>query len=118
MAHQYQQADLIICRAGATTVAEITAVGKPAIFIPFPFAADNHQVLNAQSLANEGAAEMILQHELTGEILAQRIEYYASNPDSLKIMAEQAKKFGRPDAAEVIVKDCYKTCHCQQIENL
>jgi len=110
MARQYQQTDLIICRAGATTAAEITAIGKPAIFIPFPFAADNHQVLNARTLAQEGAAEMILQHELTGEILARRIEYYASNPDSLKIMKEQAEKFGRPDAAEVIVKDCYNIC--------
>ncbi len=77
MAEQYQKADIMICRAGATTVAEVTAIGKSAIFIPYPFAADNHQVLNAQTLADTGAAEMILQKNLTGEILVKRIEYYA-----------------------------------------
>ncbi|MCP4350778.1 MAG: undecaprenyldiphospho-muramoylpentapeptide beta-N-acetylglucosaminyltransferase [Desulfobacterales bacterium] len=107
MAEQYHKADLMICRAGATTVAEVTAIGKSVIFIPYPFAADNHQVLNAQILEHEGAAEMILQKNLTGEILAKRIEYYAKNPGLLKIMAEQAENFGRPDAADVIVDNCY-----------
>lgn len=108
MARQYQNADLVICRAGATTVAEIKAVGKGAIFIPFPFAADNHQVLNARSLENAGAAEMILEKDLNGNALAERINFYASSPDTLRRMASRTKDLSRPDAAAVIVDDCYK----------
>jgi UDP-N-acetylglucosamine--N-acetylmuramyl-(pentapeptide) pyrophosphoryl-undecaprenol N-acetylglucosamine transferase len=108
MPQQYQMADLIICRAGATTVAELAAVGKGVIFIPFPFAADNHQVLNARTFTEVGAAEMILQKDLTGSVLAQRIEYYASNKKALEVMATRAKSLGKPDAAKIIVNDCYK----------
>ena len=108
MARQYQKADLIICRAGATTVAEIKAIGKNAIFIPFPFAADNHQVLNARSLEKAGAAEMILEKDLSGKTLAERITFYASSPDTLRQMASRARGLGRPDAAGLIVDDCYK----------
>ncbi len=108
MAGQYSDADLVVSRAGATTVAEITATGKAVIFIPFPFAADNHQVLNANALVNSGAAEMILQKELTGRGLAGRIEYYASNPDILNGLASRAKKLGTPDAAKVIADQCFQ----------
>ena len=108
MAEQYQRANLIICRAGATTVAELAAVGKGVIFIPFPFAADNHQVLNARTFTETGAAEMILQKDLTGSVLAQRIEYYASNKKALEVMAAMAKKLSKPDAAQNIVEDCYR----------
>jgi UDP-N-acetylglucosamine--N-acetylmuramyl-(pentapeptide) pyrophosphoryl-undecaprenol N-acetylglucosamine transferase len=108
MARQYQNADLIICRAGATTVAEIKVVGKGAIFIPFPFAADNHQVLNARSLEKAGAAEMILEKDLNGNALAERINFYASSPDTLRQMASRTRDMSRPDAAGVIVDDCYK----------
>lgn len=108
MARQYQNADLVICRAGATTVAEIKAVGKGAIFIPFPFAADNHQALNARSLENAGAAEMILEKDLNGNALAERINFYASRPDTLRQMASRTRDLSRPDAAAVIVDDCYK----------
>ena len=107
MGHLYQQADLVICRAGATTVAEVTALGKSVIFIPFPFAADNHQVLNARSLAQTGAAEMILQKDLSGTLLAQKIEYYASNSEARGQMALKARDFGRPYAARDIVEDIY-----------
>ena len=108
MDRQYQKADLVICRAGATTVAEIKAIGKGAIFIPFPFAADNHQALNARSLEKAGAAEMILEKDLNGKALAERINFYASNPDTLRQMASRAKDLCRTDAAAVIVDDCYK----------
>ena len=108
MARQYHNADLVVCRAGATTVAEVAVMGKAVIFIPYPFAADNHQVLNAGSLENAGAAEMILQKDLTGRRLAERIEHYASSPEALKAMASRAKSIGRPDAAEFIVDDCYR----------
>ncbi len=108
MPQQYQRANLIICRAGATTVAELAAVGKGVIFIPFPFAADNHQVLNARTFTESGAAEMILQKDLTSRVLAKRIEYYVSNKEALEVMAARAKSLGKPDAANVIVEDCYK----------
>jgi UDP-N-acetylglucosamine--N-acetylmuramyl-(pentapeptide) pyrophosphoryl-undecaprenol N-acetylglucosamine transferase len=108
MAPLYKQADLIICRAGATTVAEVTAMGKAVIFIPFPFAADDHQALNAGTLVREGAAEMILQKDLSAEVLSQKIEYYAAQPQALESMAARAGQLGHPDAARAIVDDCYR----------
>ena len=108
MGSLYTKADIIICRAGATTVAEITALGKPAIFIPFPFATDNHQVINAQILTNTGAAEMIIEDNLSGKILVEKIEKYAANPDISRQMAAKSREYGRPDAARCIVDDCYR----------
>jgi UDP-N-acetylglucosamine--N-acetylmuramyl-(pentapeptide) pyrophosphoryl-undecaprenol N-acetylglucosamine transferase len=108
MAARYGQADLVICRSGATTVAELTAAGRPAVFIPFPFATDNHQVFNAKALVDGGAAEMILEENLTGEILAERIEYYVAHPDALKIAGDKIREFSRPDAADKIVDDIYR----------
>jgi UDP-N-acetylglucosamine--N-acetylmuramyl-(pentapeptide) pyrophosphoryl-undecaprenol N-acetylglucosamine transferase len=107
MAPLYKQADLIICRAGATTVAEVTAMGKAVIFIPFPFAADDHQALNAGTLAREGAAEIILQKDLSATLLSQKIEHYVAHPQALEAMAAKASQIGRPDAAQAIVDDCY-----------
>jgi UDP-N-acetylglucosamine--N-acetylmuramyl-(pentapeptide) pyrophosphoryl-undecaprenol N-acetylglucosamine transferase len=107
MARQYQNADLIICRAGATTVAEIKAMGKGVIFIPFPFAADNHQVLNARSMEEAGGAEMILEKDLNGKVLAERIGYYILRPEELQQMALRSRDLGRVDAAAMIVDDCY-----------
>jgi UDP-N-acetylglucosamine--N-acetylmuramyl-(pentapeptide) pyrophosphoryl-undecaprenol N-acetylglucosamine transferase len=108
MAPQYNQADLIICRAGATTVAEVTALGKAVIFIPFPFAADDHQALNAGSLVREGAAEMILEKDLNARALGRKIEYYASHPQALEAMSSKAEQLGLPDAAKNIIDDCYR----------
>jgi len=108
MARQYQAANLIVCRAGATTVAEVTALGKPVIFIPFPYAADDHQRLNAESLVREGASEMILEKDLAGQMLAQRIEHYAGAPEELARMGARASLLGRPDAAKAIVDDMYQ----------
>jgi UDP-N-acetylglucosamine--N-acetylmuramyl-(pentapeptide) pyrophosphoryl-undecaprenol N-acetylglucosamine transferase len=108
MAPLYKQADLIICRAGATTVAEVTAMGKAVIFIPFPFAADDHQTLNAGTLVREDAAEMILQKDLSAELLSQKIDYYAAHPQALEAMATRAGQLGHPDAAKAIVDDCYE----------
>jgi len=107
MDRQYARADLIICRAGATTVAELTVIGKGVIFIPYPFAADNHQVFNARPLVDLGAAEMILEKDLTGEALAGRIAYYAACPEALMEMARRARRLGQPAAAATIVDDCY-----------
>jgi UDP-N-acetylglucosamine--N-acetylmuramyl-(pentapeptide) pyrophosphoryl-undecaprenol N-acetylglucosamine transferase len=104
----YKQADLIICRAGATTVAEVTAMGKAAIFIPFPGAADDHQTLNAATLADRGAAELIHEKDIDAGALADKIEHYASHPRALATMAERAGRLGHPDAAKNIVDDCYQ----------
>ena len=73
-------ADLIVCRAGATTLAEITAAGSAAVLIPLPTATDDHQRKNAEALADAGAAEMLLQHDLTGHALAERIRALAADP--------------------------------------
>lgn len=102
----YSQADLIIARAGATTVAEISVVGIPAIFIPYPFAADDHQMANAQALVRGGGAVMIAQKELTGERLAGEIKKLT--PDRLAVMQAELIGMGRPNAAQKIVEDCLR----------
>ncbi len=107
MAALYSQTDLLICRAGATTVAEVTSIGKSVIFIPYPFAADNHQVLNAKALVDGGAAEMITEDILSGKKLAERINALANDPERMDEMKRNSKMFGHPDAAEEIIKDIY-----------
>jgi len=108
MAERYAAADLIVCRAGATTIAEITALGKAAIFVPFPHAADNHQVLNAAALADDGAAELILEENFSGAVLAERIEFLAEHTNELRRMGERVSAHGKPEAAEAIVDACYE----------
>ena len=103
---QYARADLLICRAGATTVAEAAVLGKACIFVPYPFAADNHQEFNARALVKAGAAGMILDKDLDAQAVARLIRYYLSNTQAVTYMAEQAKRFGRPHAAEAIINDC------------
>lgn len=100
---QYLRADLLISRAGATTLAEIALSGKASILVPFPYATDNHQQKNAESFANAGAAEMILQKALSGKVLADRIMYYFKHPEVVQQMAERSLRFGRPDATKRIV---------------
>ena len=107
MAEQYRRADLIVCRAGATTVAEITAVGKAAVFVPFPYATDDHQTQNAQALVDLGAAEMIKQDDLSGKVLSRLIKGYKESRALLKEMAAKAKVLGRPRAAQTIVDGLY-----------
>ena len=107
MDEAYARADLIVCRAGATTVAELTAFGKAAILVPFPFAIYDHQRGNAQALEACGAAEMILDEQLNGETLSARLRFYLLAPERLVAMAQAARKMGRPEAAERIVDECY-----------
>ena len=108
MAPRYAAADIVVCRAGATTVAELTAMGKAALFIPFPFAADNHQEHNARALVERGAAQMILESDLTGAELARRLDDLSGAPAQLAELAAQSKALGRPLAAKSIVDDCYQ----------
>jgi UDP-N-acetylglucosamine--N-acetylmuramyl-(pentapeptide) pyrophosphoryl-undecaprenol N-acetylglucosamine transferase len=103
MPQQFAKADLLVCRSGAATLAEITVAGKPAILVPFPLATDDHQRKNAEALAQAGAAEIILQQELNGERLAARLEYYERHRDELRRMEENSRRLGRPDATARIV---------------
>jgi UDP-N-acetylglucosamine--N-acetylmuramyl-(pentapeptide) pyrophosphoryl-undecaprenol N-acetylglucosamine transferase len=106
MASIYRSAALVICRAGATTIAELTALGKAAIFVPFPFAASNHQELNAHYVADSGGGEVVLEQDLNGGLLAERIDHYRSNPKALQAMSIGAETLGRRNAAELIVDEC------------
>ncbi|MEO7539195.1 MAG: undecaprenyldiphospho-muramoylpentapeptide beta-N-acetylglucosaminyltransferase [Pyrinomonadaceae bacterium] len=101
MVEAFDGADLIVCRAGATTCAEVCAAGKAAIMIPLPTAADDHQRKNAEAMVEQGAVRMILQSELTGERLAKEIMDVISPLSTLTEMAAAAKKMSRSDAAEV-----------------
>lgn len=103
MTSAYGTADLVICRAGATTIAELAALGKPSILVPFPYATHDHQVMNANSLLSAGGADMILEKDLTGGTLAERIKRYMQHTDELERMSTLALKAGRPRATEVIV---------------
>jgi len=103
MVDEFTEADLVISRAGATTVAELAAAGKPAIMIPFPYAADDHQRKNAEAVERAGAGRMILQAELTPERLAKELLWLARDPQQLGRMAEASKSLGRLDAAKRVV---------------
>lgn len=107
MDEAYASADLVLCRAGATTVAELTAFGKAAILVPYPYAIYDHQRWNAQALQDQGAAEMILDQELRGDLLAERIRAYVSDRQRIARMAAAARGMGRPEAAARIVDECY-----------
>jgi len=103
MGRQLGRADVIVCRAGATTLAEITAAGKPAILIPLPTATDDHQRKNAEALAAAGAADVLLQKDMTGGVLADRVLTLARDRERRTRMATAARSLARPDAAKVIV---------------
>jgi len=98
MAEEYSRADLVIARAGATTVAELTACQKAALLVPFPHAAGDHQRLNAEKLEQAGAARVIPERDLTGERLDREIEDLLKNPDRLTAMERAAAPLARPDA--------------------
>src|SRR5437588_13933 len=103
MGRQLGSADLIVSRAGATTLAEITAAGRAAILIPLPTATDDHQRRNADAVAASRGAEVLLQKDLTGAILAERLLALAGDPERRRAMAAAAKALAKPDAAGVIV---------------
>jgi UDP-N-acetylglucosamine--N-acetylmuramyl-(pentapeptide) pyrophosphoryl-undecaprenol N-acetylglucosamine transferase len=104
MVTEFAQADLVISRAGATTCAELAAAGKAAIMIPLPTAADDHQRKNAEALEAVGAARMILQKDLTGELLAKEIMSLLNEPDRVTRMEEASRKLARNDAAAATVE--------------
>jgi len=108
MDREMKAADFVICRAGATTLAELTAAGKPSVLVPLPTAADDHQRRNAEVLAAAGAAELLEQSEMTGDTLAHRIIGLAADPSRRRAMSGAARHLAKPDAAKAIVERAFE----------
>jgi UDP-N-acetylglucosamine--N-acetylmuramyl-(pentapeptide) pyrophosphoryl-undecaprenol N-acetylglucosamine transferase len=104
MARRYAEADLVICRAGAVTIAELSAGGMASVLVPFPHAVDDHQTANARFLADRGAAILIQQRDLSPQKLAELIR--TLDRAKLLEMARKARAAGKPDAARVVAQRC------------
>ncbi|HEY1101693.1 MAG TPA: glycosyltransferase, partial [Myxococcota bacterium] len=104
MVAAYRAADVVVCRAGATSCAEVTALGVPAILVPFPQAADDHQTMNAKDLVDQHAAVLVAQQDLSPGHLADVIDGLLSNPDARAQLAAGAKAAGKLDAATVVAE--------------
>jgi UDP-N-acetylglucosamine--N-acetylmuramyl-(pentapeptide) pyrophosphoryl-undecaprenol N-acetylglucosamine transferase len=98
----FARTDLVVCRSGASTVAEIAAAGKPAVFVPFPHAADDHQRVNAEALARHGAAVVVEESKLEGVWLAETVATLLSDAQRLSHMSEAAHSLAHPNAARDI----------------
>ena len=105
MAEAYRFADMVVSRAGATTIFELAALGKPSVLIPYPFAANQHQETNANALVGIGGAEMLHQKDLNGESLGRVLMKYMNDRPALQKMGERAGRIYRPDAAKRIVDE-------------
>lgn len=106
MPQAYRDSALVICRAGATTVAELAACGRPAVLVPFPQAAGDHQSHNALVLVNAGAAVMLRQEELTPAYMAEQIKELLQNRSELSMMARRARSVAVKGAADLILHQC------------
>ncbi|RMD58722.1 MAG: hypothetical protein D6828_02465 [Nitrospirae bacterium] len=104
MADAYAVSDIVISRAGAMTISELTACGKPSILIPYPYAAKDHQRYNAEELGRIGAAEVLTEEALSGKILAMLLKKYLYKPDELHKMGEHCKGLAKTDASDKIVR--------------
>ena len=104
MAQRYAESDLIICRAGASTIAELAAVGIASVLVPYPCAVDDHQTHNARFLADRGAAVLVPQHELTPQKLADLLRGFTR--ETLLAMAQKARSVAKPDATRVVAEHC------------
>jgi UDP-N-acetylglucosamine--N-acetylmuramyl-(pentapeptide) pyrophosphoryl-undecaprenol N-acetylglucosamine transferase len=106
MSAAYAGCELVICRAGATTLAELTVCKKASILIPFPYATDDHQAVNASALVSAGAALMFREADLNGAVLAEHIRQLKADPERLKKMEKMAGLLGRPEAAKELADVC------------
>jgi UDP-N-acetylglucosamine--N-acetylmuramyl-(pentapeptide) pyrophosphoryl-undecaprenol N-acetylglucosamine transferase len=113
----FARADLVVCRSGASTVAEITAAGKPAIFVPFPRAADDHQRINAEALAREGAAVVVEESKLEGVWLAETIAALLQDPQRLHQMSAAAGRLSHPNAASDIAAMAARVAGIESLSN-
>jgi UDP-N-acetylglucosamine--N-acetylmuramyl-(pentapeptide) pyrophosphoryl-undecaprenol N-acetylglucosamine transferase len=104
MPGMFARADLLVCRSGASTVAEITAAGRPAVFVPFPKAADDHQLRNAEALVAAGAAELVAEAELNSERLVRSVQALLNDRARLARMAQAARSLAHPRAAQEIAE--------------
>jgi UDP-N-acetylglucosamine--N-acetylmuramyl-(pentapeptide) pyrophosphoryl-undecaprenol N-acetylglucosamine transferase len=104
----FARADLLVCRSGASTVAEITAAAKPAIFVPFPRAADDHQRVNAEALAGAGAAVVVEESRLEGVWLAETIAALLGDEPRLQAMSQAARALAHPAAARDIAAMAFR----------
>lgn len=104
VADAYACADLVICRAGASTLAEVTANGRPMVLVPYPYAAAGHQESNARLLESTGAAVVVLDRDLSGRRLAHEVRALQSNAARLEAMAAASRQRGRPDAARRVAE--------------
>ena len=100
MPQAYTWADLVVCRAGALTISELTAVGLASLLVPFPYAVDNHQYHNARFLEQNGAAQIFPETDLTAESLALKLKFFQQNRRALVEMAIEARALFKPDAAD------------------
>jgi UDP-N-acetylglucosamine--N-acetylmuramyl-(pentapeptide) pyrophosphoryl-undecaprenol N-acetylglucosamine transferase len=103
-------ADLILCRAGASTIAELTYMGKPAVMVPSPYVPNNHQEKNAMALSTTGGAVVIREKDCTGELLYQTVERIISNKDDLSVMSGAMSKAGSPESAKKIAELIISMC--------
>jgi UDP-N-acetylglucosamine--N-acetylmuramyl-(pentapeptide) pyrophosphoryl-undecaprenol N-acetylglucosamine transferase len=110
MPRAYAGADLLVCRAGATTIAELTVCKKPALLVPFPFAADDHQTVNAHSMVASGAALLLPERELTAQKLADELRALEADRGRLQKMSRASGLLGRPEAAREIADVCVSLC--------
>jgi UDP-N-acetylglucosamine--N-acetylmuramyl-(pentapeptide) pyrophosphoryl-undecaprenol N-acetylglucosamine transferase len=111
MAEAYTWADIVVCRAGASTLAELAAIGLPAVLVPYPFSADDHQAVNAEALARVGAATVISQRVLTSESLRAAIHRLGSDRHNLLQQAVVTRKAGIRDASTKAAHLCLEACH-------
>lgn len=116
MAALYSRADLVVSRAGATTLAELSVMGLPALLIPYPFAADDHQKTNALFYQDGGGARMFLEDELSGEKLAGEIKGLLNDPELLVKMAVNMKEMGKPEATDSIINECLSLIDNKQVK--
>jgi UDP-N-acetylglucosamine--N-acetylmuramyl-(pentapeptide) pyrophosphoryl-undecaprenol N-acetylglucosamine transferase len=98
MAGLLQRADLALCRSGASSLTELAITGTPSVLVPYPFAAEDHQAINAKVFADAGAAVMVAQKELTDERLAKMVQDLLNQPQKLAQMGEQARRLAVPDS--------------------
>ena len=105
VAHAMARADLVVCRAGASTVAELCVIGRPAVFVPFPSAADDHQRKNAEAIASRDAGVCIEQSKLNEVSLGAVMVELLGDRGKLRAMGDRARALGKPDAAERIARE-------------
>ncbi|KAF1056315.1 MAG: UDP-N-acetylglucosamine--N-acetylmuramyl-(pentapeptide) pyrophosphoryl-undecaprenol N-acetylglucosamine transferase [Pseudomonas delhiensis] len=111
MAAAYAWADLVICRAGALTVSELTAAGLPAFLVPLPHAIDDHQTRNAEFLVKEGAARLLPQKSTGAAELAAQLSEVSMHPEILKQMADRARRLAKPESTRTVVDACLEVAH-------